>query len=436
MKKYLVLALAFAAAIVFSSAVYAEVQNVKVGGDITARYVRDTNLDLNNDMQTQNSSTNDFFMTTTRVYVSADLTDNVQTYIRFLNERDWDAADNISNTDAADSLHVDLSYIKLSEFLYSPLTVTIGRQEILWGSGLVVGDGTPIGTGNINLRNEYFSVRKAFDAVRATLNFDPWTIDTFAARINQDVNNAVNDGQNENLVGANVSYMWSNEILTEGYYVGLFDKDKTIANSSEVDTVGLRAEGPIKALDENLSFELEAAKQWGHYISDNDIDSWAGIAGASYAFKNDYKPIVGLKYDYRSGNDGGKDYAGWNAAYNSYKIGNIIDKVWTHGDYQLAGTDPRGAGGNIHALTASGSIMPVEDIALSLDWIYARADESQLGGCGRTIGNELIGAVTYDYTEDVTFAFTGSLFDPSNAFRSADEERNAYELVGSVMVEF
>ena len=448
MRKFAFVLLAIA--VLFAGPAFAEVQNVKVGGDITARFVKTGTLDLDDDIVGVATATDHFFMTTTRVYIEADLTDNVSTMIRFINERDWDAATNVANNNSGASdegdIQIDLSYIKLSEFLYAPLTLIIGRQEIVWGSGLVVADGTPNSVldnaagpvvNALNLRNRYYSSRKSFDAVRAILDYDPWAIDVFFAKIDEDQGGVGTDNEHdEDLMGVNVSYLWANEILTEAYYVGNFDRDTATVGvlAPEVHTIGIRAEGPINALDENLAFEIELAKQWGDYSSTVDIDTWAFIVGGSYAFDNEYAPIVGLKYDYRSGNDTSSDYEGWYAQYGSYTVGNIIDKVWTNADYQTVAT-PRGAGGNIHAITASGSFLPLEDIELSLDWIYALADEEQLGTLDDEIGHEVIGTVTYDYTEDVTIAFMGSWFDPGDAFLAAEDD-DAYELVGSVSVEF
>ena len=445
MKKLLLLALAIVVA--FVAPAFAEVQNVKVGGDITSYYEQTTNLNLTK--TNTNASSDNFFMTTTRLYVSADLTDNVQTYVRIINERTWDSKFNTANdgSDASeeDAVQLDLAYVKLSEFLYSPLTMIIGRQEIKWGSGLVVGNGNPVPNNKLQLRDSFLSARKGFDAARAILNFEPWTIDSFASRI-ANGSNAFDpavpsyDGRFENLYGLNVSYVWPSEWVTEGYYVYNTDKDTSVGSDSlfsKVSTVGLRTEGHVKPIDEKLYLEAELAYQFGKYDASRDIKSWAGILGTSYEFANQYKPVVGVKYDYRSGNktaDTG-DYKGWNAKYNDYQIGNIINKVWTNG-YKSLNSDVRGNGGNIHAITTTGSVVPMQDVELSLDWVWATSDQAIFVGNSKNIGNEFIGTVKYDYTEDVTMSLMGSVFDPKGAFRTTTEKEKAYEVIGSVAVEF
>ena len=105
-----------------AGAAYADVQSVKVSGDITIRGISRENYDLKDavkDVTVDNEDDNAFYMQTTRVQIDADLTDNVSTTIRLLNERDWDAAAN-----AADDIQIDLSCVTFKELFYSPLTVT------------------------------------------------------------------------------------------------------------------------------------------------------------------------------------------------------------------------------------------------------------------------------------------------------------------------
>ena len=95
--------LAFAVAL--SGTAYAEVQNIKVGGDINLRAIEHNNYDLKNKNVNSpgggasfsgSSVTNDdhvsFFLSTVHVTVDADLTDNVSTHVRLVNQRVWDAA--------------------------------------------------------------------------------------------------------------------------------------------------------------------------------------------------------------------------------------------------------------------------------------------------------------------------------------------------------
>ena len=148
---------------------YAEVQNVKVGGDITVLGVARSNFDLSNGGTGHHENDqSSFFATQTRVRLDSDLTDNVTATLRLINERIWSAENNASS-----DIDLDLAYVTLKEFLYSPLSLKIGRQELRFGNALIVGATNTYDSSVLNTVPGDLSARKSFDALRATLNYDP-----------------------------------------------------------------------------------------------------------------------------------------------------------------------------------------------------------------------------------------------------------------------
>ena len=147
MSKRLILVLALAFVVSIAVCAYAEVQNVKVSGDLLMRAISRTNFTLNKDDKYKVGG----LTSTARLRVDADLTDNVIATVRLLNERSWGAnslgipsgygkiiggiVDSVG-----DSVTIDLAYLTLKEFLYSPLTLTVGRQELRFGNALIIGD--------------------------------------------------------------------------------------------------------------------------------------------------------------------------------------------------------------------------------------------------------------------------------------------------------
>ncbi|MFH1281494.1 MAG: alginate export family protein, partial [Candidatus Omnitrophota bacterium] len=260
-----VLALALAVGLTFSAA-YAEVQNVKVSGDIIASGVARNHFNLaNTNTGDKSVLKQNFLMTQTRVRIDADLTDNVQATVRLINERIWNGQRDHGvsglNTDTnTNSIDLDLAYVTLKEFLYSPLTLTVGRQEISFGNGLIIG--------NAKVRGSASSIptdlteRKAFDAIRSTLNYDPLVVDLVYAQIKQDT---TVDRNTTSLTGINANYAVNNKVNASAYY-WLKKNDDHSANGSnnassrpdELSTVGaLVSVTPI----ENLVGSLEAAYQ-------------------------------------------------------------------------------------------------------------------------------------------------------------------------------
>ena len=66
--------------------------------------------------------------------MDADLTDNVSTTVGLVDERAWNGQNQWK-----DGVQLYLASVTMRELLYSPLTVTVGRQVFSYGNGLVLG---------------------------------------------------------------------------------------------------------------------------------------------------------------------------------------------------------------------------------------------------------------------------------------------------------
>ena len=133
---------ALALVVAFATSAVAEVQNVKVGGDIRIRPLYENNL------ATLNSSVDsDEFGAIeqrTRVIVEADLTDNVAVSAVIEAESNWGYPENVFSAvpgvDIRKEWNAGFSeaWVQLSELYYTPLTVKLGRQYLHYGTGFVV----------------------------------------------------------------------------------------------------------------------------------------------------------------------------------------------------------------------------------------------------------------------------------------------------------
>ena len=139
----------------------AEVENVKVSGDITFRGFYRQNYSLSDlDVATYNGSAfagDDnyrFFMNTVRLRVDADLSKNVSGEVELLNQRDLDGPSagtqgsglasstliaGTAPSAANDQFDVILSLanITIKNLYYQELTLKIGRQNLQFGEGFV-----------------------------------------------------------------------------------------------------------------------------------------------------------------------------------------------------------------------------------------------------------------------------------------------------------
>jgi len=438
----LVLALALLVGLTFSAA-YAEVQNVKVSGDINILGVARNDFNMGNSATPKLNSR--FFATLTRVRIDADLTDNVMTTVRLINERDWTAEDN-SNTD----IDLDLAYVTLKEFLYSPLTLTLGRQEINFGNSLIMGNShnynytSGTGTTGSNLPVD-LSERKAFDALRATLNYDPLIIDAVYAKLTN--SNSITSDKSADLFGVNVSYDLTKKINVQGYIWDKKDKTVDVTNSKRDNVYTVGALVTVKPV-QDLKTSLEAAYQFGNVRNATDSTSrnaYALQAMADYTFsKVKFTPAVGAAYTLLSGprkggnTTGAKAETGWSQMFYDQRLGNIAYAILPFSNLQAIG---------VHA-----SAKPVEDVTLTANLTNFRLAEGFDGTSStptitgldgnaitltdhrKDLGNELDITGLYDYTEDVQLGLTWGYFAAGKAIASS--RGNASELIGSVKVTF
>lgn len=336
---------------------------------------------------------------------------------------------------------MDLAYVTLKEFLYSPLNLTIGRQEIKFGNGLIIGkSGAAMGTTNIPTD---LSERRAFDALRATLNYDPLVVDLVYAQVKQSTSV---DRNTISLAGINANYALNKKVNLSGYYFLKKDNNNGLGRGKvdKVNTVGgLVSATPV----ENLTTSLEAAYQFGR--NDTSIttqkkhDAWALQAMADYTFaKVKTTPKIGASWTYLSGGTNGDTRNdGWDSMFYDQALNGIT--------YALLPFT------NMNVFNLKASCKPVEDVTLSA--VYGYYDVAQKPAAGTTLtspasydgstsylsttytgkrhlGDALDITATYDYTEDVQFALTGGMFNPGRAI--SVDEKAATQLIGSMKVTF
>ncbi|MBF0510894.1 MAG: alginate export family protein [Candidatus Omnitrophica bacterium] len=475
MKKFIVIALMM----VLSSPAFAAVQNVKVSGDITTSFVgrNDFDLGLNQAGVGVGLKNQNIFLTQTRLRVDADLTDNVSTTIGLINERVWNAensSDSAGKTNYANDTNVQLylASVTLREFLYSPLSVTIGRQLFHYGNGLVISDNSYLqNSGSLEYITKDLSMRKGLDGVKAVLDYKPLTIDLVYIKHAQSNNSirglaGLESGQGSDIYGYNANYQLNDawNTVLEQYvfigvqgkaYVGAQDKgEKWFIPGFHVST------NPIKGL--NLQGEL--ALQMGDQIIDDSGSETAEprhamaaqlMATYSLPVLTKYKPTLNASYTYLSGDkmanrnysgSGSKDakrYTAWDPFMGDVGAGTIYGTLF--------------AASNMNIFSAGASVSPIEDVTTSFTWTnLLAADAYNLtnnpldmfqpnSGLSvynpvtkanrRGLGNEYDVNVKYDYTEDVSFGATVGWYIPGDALANTNRD-TASQAIANVAVKF
>lgn len=500
MGKRLIIVLALALLLGATGAAYAEVQNIKVSGDITAAGVLRSNFELTKDPYDNGGSRyeKDWF-SIVRLRVDADLTDNVSATVRLLNERNWngssiaDGANNNVNIGYPtgnvethnENIDLDLAYVTMKEFLYSPLSLKIGRQELHIGNDWLMGDpDTNIWSGKTSLAEGDLSARKAFDAIRATLDYNPLVVDMFFAKVEE---NDVTKNDDTNLYGVNAAYTLDKNTTLEGFFFSKVQNVKA-AEATHVDTYGSDWTANVKDKADttyavggrivnktvkNLTVDAQAAFQFGTYNPRFDPNArggggrlqsadcgnrraWGLEAMLDYDLKDikmisKYAPSISAVYIYLSGASrnrvGTEDYNGWNPMFENQTFGHIANAILSFTNQSIFGM--------------SAKAKPFQDVGLKLDYLgfwankeYPQDSAYDASGVSLArqylmnhksfLGQECDLTLTYDYTEDVQFSLLGGVFMPGSAFSkdvvekptAASGRATATELIGSMKVTF
>jgi len=477
MKKLLVAAIV----VLMASPAFAAIQNVKVSGDITSTFLDRQSFDLgfNSGTTAQGLKDQNIFLTQTRLRVDADLSDNVSTSVGLINERAW-SGDNGETGYAADTnVELYLASVTMRELLYSPLSVTIGRQVFTYGNGLILGNG-PNTTNNGGLKNiaEDMGMGTAEDGIKAVLDYKPLTIDLIYFK-NDQKNIAGSFVQKTNdsseVFGYNASYQLSDpwSTVVEQYMfsrvdeAGYLDNQTTGVGTTKGDQLyvpGLHAStNPVKG----LNVQGEIAWELGNNVVTNDSsleserrEAMAAQVMVSYSLPvlEKYKPSVNASYTYLSGDKNSAENYNSNAI-KSAKIYSAWDPMF---DGQGSGTiyETLFPMTNMNILTLGAQANPLEDVTTSFKWSDLIAADSYTGAAGqnpfvmyqpngtlgtaatspatsdkRGLGNEYDMNVNYAYTEDVSFGISLGWFVPGDTFTKATRD-TASQAIADVAVKF
>ncbi|MBU4457590.1 MAG: alginate export family protein [Candidatus Omnitrophica bacterium] len=484
MKRLLTLCVVLTAIALAAAPVFAEVQNVKVSGDVkTTGVYREgyTLLDETRLRSANASSTNNGIITQARVRVDADLTDNVSTTVRYLTQYYWDTQDHqgsAASSASADDVDLDLANVTLKEAFYGPLTMMIGRQPLRLGNGFVLGDpdtNTTDANSAADMAYGDLSLRKSFDAVRGILDYSPLTVNLFYSKINETDAVAGSESLDADLYGINGSFdfdSYNGEV--EAYWLYMLDDSNTAPDpcdttairdcfrpASKLNTIGVR--GSMTPMD-NLNVLGEFAVQRGDYdnisATKRDQDAYAYQVAGDYAFSDmSWAPVVRLGFTHYEGepldNDG--DHEGWIPLFEDQTHGVVAN-------YILGGVNG-GQNSNADILNIGVTAEPMEDLTISVDfynfWLDEKlvsADNTLLSGTNVTpgwynldedsyyvnasdeIGYEVDLALNYDYTEDVKMGLSAGWFVAGKALEgssgTSSNDEKAVQLLATLDVAF
>lgn len=451
MRKAIMMLLAIGLIVGIGTSAMAAVENVKVGGDITIKGIYRSNFDLAKDgVGLLDMKGMHYIYAGTRVYVCADLSNNVSTMIRFINERDFG---NDYLREIEGSVILDLAYVKLADLFVPGLNLTVGRQEYQIGDGLVVGSryraldyvGADIGTAAIDL-----GMQKAFDAIKIdyALASCPVTMELFRSKIVESYINPTYAGislKDVDLTSLSVNVK-GDSFSVNPYLVNL-SSDGILGVAGTDVSLSLWTIGAIGAWNpvEALNLKLELAKQFGEIDGPNmDFKGWAGQIAGSWGFGGSLNPVVKAGYSHFTGQDFTKnDISAWIPVFPanvSSRVGKIAYASLFPVGESLALSVPMPAvlGTGLGALNLGFAIQPTDKLGVSVDFYNLRALKTLLGN-RKALGNEIDVEFSYAYSEDVSFGLDlGYLLTGGRVKEviGAGNQENAWQAIASMKVAF
>lgn len=425
---------------------YADVQNIRLSGDIRIRgyYVANTA----GSGVSQNNIQDQFISQRTRVSVEADLEDNILIVVTLKAEGLWgqdNQTDDVIEGSGAGvgsggddyyainrrwDLGVTEAYVQFNEMFYAPLTLKIGRQYLHYGRGLIIS----------SFENEY-----NFDAVRAVLDYYPLTIDVVLGRLGENTLFGFPNSANDvNLLFVNARYEFTDSLLknVEAYFGYIINNSDSMGRPSRVPPIGFDSAGSPMIVGlrsdfnvtENLEMWAEGAYEFGSATAGDNISAWLANVGGRLTLKDmEWTPAFNFNYIFASGggSDGHNNFRPWFDyvdGYNGYLFMPLLS--------------------NIHIFNLGASIKPSENTSFSIQgYYYMKADKNNpfasgsnrnvdFGGLGwvsgnnsRELGWEIDAIFGYDYSKDVRFQIVYAAFIPENAMHSDQPAQTVAHLV-------
>lgn len=326
----------------------------------------------------------DYVLNQTRLWADADVNEHLRMFIQIQDARTFGAEGTtvgqaVPATYTAGTANVENSitdlhqgYFDLRKLFDLPLTVRVGRQEIIWGDHRVLGNFV------------WSNVGRTFDAGRFMWDTDEVHIEAIAARVDEDgyTTNDGSDNSDENMYAAQFAFKkLIPSALLELMYIQRNDEDNvanlsvlqgfdTAASSEslEVHDFGFRLDGKIPNLDA-IDYTLEAHGQFGDY-GDQTHKAYALAAKGGYTFKEmNWKPRFGFEYAHASGDDDPTD-----SDHDTFD--NLYPTNHMNGIYGFADLL---SWQNMHDIRFNVKVTPTQKLTAQVDYHYFLLDEAEDG---------------------------------------------------------
>ena len=321
-----------------------------------------------------------------------------------------------------DEVFLDNAYIDVQRIFALPLSVRFGRQDLVYGKGWIIADGTPL--------DDSRSIHS--DALKATLHLDDAdaSIDFFMIHNKGDQTRARPWNERSRIVSeydADVVglYLKSHPFRDGEAHAYYIYKDDDLTDVPSAPVLPLRNGRIVHTLGgllmgecaEDVDYYVEAAMQWGREGS---------VKRSGYGFNSDFgytfpgiewKPRVHAGYEYLSGDRGdtGK-YEGWDPVLSRRPFPSELYYYTYIGEGGL-----QGMWSNLHRLTTGVHLTPSEKMKIHLDYSLLAAPEHPFGRAAPFSGDhdrgQLVqGKLMYEFNKYISGNLLAEYFHPEGYY--------------------
>ncbi len=372
------------------------------------------------------------FRLRTQLHAGADLGDNVSGFIQLANQNYGEGvtyADEWEKDNESNKVFVDNAYIDIDNIFSMPLSLRLGRQNLMYGSGFVLFDG----------QSQYASTSIYFDGVKFTWDITEQTkLDLLYMK----------DQENERADGADDDITLSGGYLTghcpilggqqEAYILNRHDQDF----GKDIWMYGIRLSDRF---DCGLDYSGEIAYQGGDFNETTDQDALGYKLETGYTFDLALSPRFFIGYTALSGDEQGtSDNESWDVFYGGWpQFGDLLAWTFVNIPPNVA-ADPTGFK-NSNSTTGEANYtnlnLPKIGLSCEYDKYFAQLsytkmtiDEVQTAGADDDFGDYYQLKAKYQYSKYLSFAGYAAMIEPGDAF--ASDADSSYETYWETRIDF
>jgi len=318
----------------------------------------------------------DYVLNQTRIWADADVNEHLRVFIQLQDARVFGAEGSTIGSAMPGSensvLDIHQGYFDIKKLFDLPLTVRVGRQEIVWGDHRVIGNFV------------WSNYGRVFDGGRFLWDTDSIHAEVIASKVDEDgyYGNDGSGNSDENMYAAQLAFKkLVPGALLELMYIQKNDQDDTTNSAVTngyaaagdgsgvvIHDIGARIDGKLPNL-EAIDYTLEAHGQVGDYGS-QDQKAWAFAGRTGYTCKEvAWTPRFGVEYDFASGDDDQTDS-------DHETFDNLYPTNHWQGNYGFVDLL---SWQNVHDFRGNIKVVPTSKMTVQVDYHYYLLDEEEDG---------------------------------------------------------